>query len=408
MSEKKAILYLDNTFTFGGAINSLCYLIKALDKEKFDPVLVTGQPVEYLEANFAGTKWYHYVPKLPWINNRFYKKIAALPPFRIGTLSKVLNLARFFYWLLFVTLPEAFRYYRIGKKHRIALIHLNNIIGSQFAGIIAAKLLGIPCVAHLRDFEEIHPITRFYARLVDHHVAISGAIEENLLRLGVPGERVSVVHDALDLEEFNTSVACEYLFEEFGVTPAQPRYGIFGRIVDWKGIREFLLAARTIADQVPEALGFVVGGPSDGDEAFYREMLDLAGQLGLRGKVVFTGYRKDIPALMKFMDVVVHASNSPEPFGMVVIEGMAMGKPVVATRAGGPLDIVEDGKTGFLVPVGESEPLAGAVIRLLLEPGLRDGMGRAGRERVEGMFDNKLYAERVQAIYEIFAHRGGR
>lgn len=408
MSEKTAILYLDNTFTFGGAINSLCYLIRALDKEKFEPVLVTGQPVEYLEANFAGTKWYHYVPKLPWINNRFYKKIASLPPFRISVLSKVLNLARFFYWMLFVTLPEACRYYQIGKRHRVGLVHLNNIIGSQLAGIIAAKLLRVPCVAHLRDFEEIHPITRFYARLVDHHVAISGAIKENLLGLGVPEEKISVVHDALDLEEFNTSVPCDYLFEEFGVVPAQPRYGIFGRIVDWKGIREFLLAARSIAGQVPEAMGFIVGGHSDGDEAFYREMLALAGSLGLRDKVVFTGYRKDIPALMKFMDVVVHASNSPEPFGMVVIEGMAMGKPVVATRAGGPLDIVEDGKTGYLVSVGEAEPLAGAVVNLLRGPGLRDEMGLAGRERVERMFDNKLYAERVQAIYEIFAHRGGK
>ncbi|MEA5115730.1 MAG: glycosyltransferase family 4 protein [Geobacteraceae bacterium] len=400
MSEKTAILYLDNTFTFGGAINSLCYLIRALDKEKFEPVLVTGQPVEYLEANFAGTKWYHYVPKLPWINNRFYKKIASLPPFRISVLSKVLNLARFFYWLLFVTLPEACRYYQIGKRHRVGLVHLNNIIGSQLAGIIAAKLLRVPCVAHLRDFEEIHPITRFYARLVDHHVAISGAIKENLLGLGVPEEKISVVHDALDLEEFNTSVACEYLFEEFGVVPAQPRYGIFGRIVDWKGIREFLLAARSIAGQVPEAMGFIVGGRSDGDEAFYREMLALAGSLGLRDKVVFTGYRKDIPALMKFMDVVVHASNSPEPFGMVVIEGMAMGKPVVATRAGGPLDIVEDGETGFLVPVGEAEPLAKGVIRLLREPGLRAGMGKAGRERVESFFSNTCYAEKIAEIYE--------
>lgn len=408
MSEKTAILYLDNTFTFGGAINSLCYLIRALDKEKYEPVLVTGQPVEYLEANFAGTIWYHYVPKLPWINNRVYKKIASLPPFRISVLSKSLNLARFFYWMLFVTLPEACRYYRLGKRHHVKLIHLNNIVGSQFAGIIAAKILRVPCVAHLRDFEEIHPITRFYARLVDYHVAISGAIKENLLGLGVPEEKISVVHDALDLEEFNTSVACEYLFEEFRVNPEQPRYGIFGRVVDWKGIREFLLAACTIDDQVPEALGFVIGGPSDGDEAFYREMLALAESLGLRDKVVFTGYRKDIPALMKFMDVVVHASNSPEPFGMVVIEGMAMGKPVVATRAGGPLDIVEDGKTGFLVPVGDAEPLAGAVISLLREPGLSDEMGRAGRERVERMFDNKLYAEKVQAIYETFAHRGGK
>ena len=106
-----------------------------------------------------------------------------------------------------------------------------------------------------------------------------------------------------------------------------------------------------------------------------------------------------MPARMEFMDIVVHAANSPEPFGMVVIEGMAMGKPVVATRAGGPLDIVVDGKTGFLVPVGDAEALAGAVITLLRDPGLSTTMGAAGRERVEKMFDNRLYADRVQGIY---------
>jgi len=403
MSEKTTILYLDNTFTFGGAINSLCYLIRALDREKFEPVLVTGQPVEYLEANFAGTKWYHYVPRLPWVNNRCYKTIAAFPLFRVRLLRKLLNITRFAYWLLFVTVPEACRYYRLGKKHRIELVHLNNIIGSQFAGILAAKMLRVPCVAHLRDFEEVHPLTRFYARMVDHHVAISGAIKDNLLKLGVPEGRISVVHDALDLAEFAATVDCAYLSREFGVHPGQLNYGIFGRVVDWKGIREFLLAARMIADQVPEARGFVVGGHSDGDEAFYQEMVALSGSLGLQDKIVFTGYRQDIPALMKFMDIVVHASNSPEPFGMVVIEGMAMGKPVVATRAGGPLDIVEDGKTGFLVPVGDAEALAGAVIRLLGEPGLRDDMGTAGRGRVEKHFSSSIYAEKMGEIYTSLA-----
>jgi glycosyltransferase involved in cell wall biosynthesis len=123
----------------------------------------------------------------------------------------------------------------------------------------------------------------------------------------------------------------------------------------------------------------------------------------LQDKIVFTGYRQDIPALMKFMDIVVHASNSPEPFGMVVIEGMAMGKPVVATRAGGPLDIVVDGMTGLLVPVGDAKALAGAVIRLLGEPGLRTRMGVAGRERVEENFCSSIYAEKIGEIYTSLA-----
>ncbi|MDD2580660.1 MAG: glycosyltransferase family 4 protein [Desulfuromonadaceae bacterium] len=402
MNDKIKVLVLDNTFTFGGAINSLCHLINALDKERFEPIIVTGQREELLKEKFTGTTCYNHMPRLPWIDNHNYTKIASLPFFKNSMLRFILNLSRFLYWVFLVDFSEALYFRRIGKRHGVQLVHLNNIMGSQLSGIMAAKLLGVPCVAHLRDFEEVHPITKFYARLVDHHVAISGAIKDNLLLLGVSEEKISVVHDALDLDEFNGAVHCNYLVREFGLESGKLRYGIFGRVVDWKGIREFLHAARIIADQFPEACGFIVGGPSDGDVAFYDEMVVLAYELGLKDKVVFTGYRKDIPALMKLMDVVVHASNRPEPFGMVVIEGMAMGKPVVATRAGGPIDIVADGRTGLLVDVGDEVALAEAVIALLQQIELRQKMGRLGRERVEELFNNKLYAEKMQKIFQRF------
>lgn len=392
------VLILDNSFTFGGAINSLCYLLRALDREKFAPVLVTGQPEEYLAKHFDCT-WYHYVPKLPWVNNRRYRKIAAISLFRLRPLRWVLNFSRFMYWLVFITVPEAFKYYRLGQKHGVGLVHLNNIFGSQLSGILAAKLLRVPCVAHLRDFEEVHPVTRFCARLIDHHVAISGAIRDNLLQLGVPAERISLVHDAIDLEEFDVAIESESLLSEFDLLPGQPRFGIFGRVVDWKGIREFLLATEKVMTQIPDARAFIVGGHSDGDEGFVREMRCLAGELGIADKVIFTGYRQDVPALMKLMDVVVHASTRPEPFGMVVIEGMAMKKPIVATLGGGPLDIVVEGKTGFLVEMRNPEALGQAVGMLLRESDLRQELGAAGRARVEREFSSRRYADQMESIF---------
>jgi glycosyltransferase involved in cell wall biosynthesis len=333
------------------------------------------------------------------VNDRLYRKIAAIPTFRFRPLRKVLNCSRFLYWLAFVTVPEAFRYYRLGRKHGVSLVHLNNILGSQLAGILAARLLRVPCVAHLRDFEEVHPVTRFYARLIDHHVAISRAIRDNLLQLGVPAERISLVHDAIDLAQFNAAVEWESLLAEFDLLPGQPRFGIFGRVVDWKGIREFLLATRQVLTQIPEARAFIVGGHSDGDEGFVREMRGLAGDLGIAGRVIFTGYRQDVPALMKLMDVVVHASTRPEPFGMVVIEGMAMEKPVVATQGGGPCDIVAEGETGFLVKMCDFEALGRAIITLLRQPGLRREMGKRGRKRVVEFFNNGSYAAKMEDIF---------
>lgn len=398
MKKQLSILILDNTFTFGGAINSLCHMLKAVERDQFTPILVTGQPPEFLAKHFDCI-CYHVMLRLPWVHNRIYKKLSALPIFRWGTALRTLNMFRFLYWFIVITLPESLRYYRIGRKHRVDLVHLNNILGSQLAGILAARFLSVPCVAHLRDFEEIHPITRFYARMIDHHIAISEAIKENLVQLGVSAERISIVHDALDLEEFNAAIDNDYLTREFRLADNQPKFGIFGRVVDWKGIREFLHAARLIVEQIPNAKGFIVGGPSDGDEKYYHEMMQLSMDLGLEKNIVFTGYRSDVPALMKLMDVVVHASNRPEPFGMVVIEGMAMGKPVIATRAGGPLDIVADEETGYLVAIGDAEALAVKVIALLKNPELRMKMGQRGRERVEEMFNSKMYAEKMQSIY---------
>lgn len=398
MKSPVPILILDNSITFGGSTQSLCYLLRALDREQFEPVLVTGQSTEFLSEHFDCTL-YHYDTTHSWQNNLAYRKISALWFFRFKLLRRVLNLSSFLGWVAFVTIPEAVKYFRLGRKHRVALVHLNNMFGCQLAGILAAKFLRVPCVAHLRDFEAVDPFTRFYARQIDHHVAISGAVRDNLRQLGVPDGRITVVHDALDLADFQPA-AEGHLAEEFGLAPGQPTFGIFGRMVEWKGIREFILAALEVLENIPDARGFIVGGHSNGDESFSLAMQKFASDLGLKGKVVFTGFRKDVPALMGMMSVIVHASIRPEPFGMVIIEGMAMEKPVVATKAGGALDIVVDGETGLLVEMGDVKALGDAISALLGRHKLRRTMGLAGRARVEQQFTSRRYACQIETIYQ--------
>ena len=404
MNQPVPILILDNSVTFGGAINSLENLLRSLDNRKFKPILVSGQSREHLAQHFQ-CKWYHYYPKRPWVDNRYYIHIANLPFFKSKSLKKFLSIFRFLYWIVLITVPEALRYYSLGRKHRVKLIHLNNHFNSQVAGIIAAKILRVPCVAHLRDFVEVDAVTKIYACAIDHHVAISSAIEANLTALKVSPSRRSLVYDAVDLSAFNAHIDCNYLESEFASFSSRPRYGIFGRLVEWKGIREFLQAAVFISSEIPEAVGFIVGGHSDGDKEFERAMHAMAIDLNLDQNVVFTGYRKDVPALMKFMDVVVHASNSPEPFGMVIIEGMAMGRPVVATQAGGALDIVIEGGNGKLVKPGAVNELADAVVELLQQPGLARKMGANGRQRVQTMFSSQHYASQMEVVFDNLLRR---
>jgi len=400
MTDPISVLIIDNSYTFGGAINSLESLLKAVDKSVYRPIVVSGQSAGYLEEHFPGCAVYHFRPRLPWIDNSVYLAIRKLPLFRIAILKKVLNALRFLFWILWVHIPEAFIYTRIGKREGVSLVHLNNILGSQLSGILGARMLMVPCVAHLRDFEEVHPITRFYARMIQHHIAISTAIKDNLLQLGISENEITIVHDALDLKVFDSDLNIAHLRQQFNLCANQLCVGIFGRVVEWKGIRIFLKAARLVFDSVPDARAFVVGSRSDGNEAYYQKMIGLAKQLGIAERLVFTGYRRDVPAMMKLMDVIVHASTRPEPFGMVLIEGMAMNKPVVATRGGGPLDIVCDTVNGIMVEIGDHNALALAIIRLLRNPELRAQMGRAGRTRVRHHFSSDRYANQIETIYK--------
>lgn len=399
MNHPTPILIIDNSFTFGGAINSLKNMITALDKGKFGPIIVSGQPKEYLSRNFDNIKCYKVNPKLPWIHNSMYKRIATFPFFRNRLAMKILNISRFLLWFVFLTLPEAIIYYKIGKRHRVGLVHLNNMFGSQIAGIIAAKLLRVPCVAHLRDFEAPNLLNRFFVKFIQHHIAISTAIRDNLLDLDVPRDKISVVFDGIDLGEFNDTKDCDYVRKEFGLKEGQKTFGVFGRIMYWKGIKEFVRSANRVCKVIPEAKAFVVGNPSDGDQKYFDEALELVSELKLNDKVVFTGFRKDIPSLMKSMDVIVHSSITPEPFGMVIIEGMAMRKPVVAMKAGGPLDIVQHNETGFLVTQGNIKEMAEKIIELLENEPIARRMGEKGRDRVFQIFCNERYARQIEDVY---------
>jgi glycosyltransferase involved in cell wall biosynthesis len=261
-------------------------------------------------------------------------------------------------------------------------------------------MLRAPCVAHLRDFEDVSIITKSYARLINHHIAISSVIKDNLLELGVPDERISIIHDSIDLYEFNADISCDYLYDEFGIDNKTKAFGIFGRIVEWKGIREFVLAAAEVFKKVPVSHAFIVGDYTDDGEKYLKEVRILVSDLGLKEKIVFTGFRSDVSQFMKFMDVVVHASITPEPFGMVVIEGMAMAKPVIAAASGGPLDIIENGKTGLLVDPKNINEFADSIIKVLNNPSFAKSLGACGRRRVEQLFTNKKAVADIEKIYD--------
>jgi len=151
-----------------------------------------------------------------------------------------------------------------------------------------------------------------------------------------------------------------------------------------------------------------VGGALFGEAEYERQVRSLAESLGISSVVTFTGFRGDVPSVLADMDLIVHASTTGEPFGQIIIEGMAAGKPVIATNGGGVPEIVEDGKTGILVPMGDVQAMVEAIRRVLADPPLAEDMGARGRERVRDHFTIERKARKVEAVYQSMLSRPPR
>lgn len=213
------------------------------------------------------------------------------------------------------------------------------------------------------------------------------------------GIRAIPVHSGVQLErlpESPTDIRAEFGWPDDALVVTIP-----GRLESWKGQHIFLRAAERVASVLPEARFVVLGGALYGwDEEFAAGLPRLAESLGIADKVVFTGHRDDALAVVAGSDVVTHCSTSPEPFGMVVIEAMALGRPVIASNTGGPPEIIDDGRTGVLIPPGQPRVLAEAIVRLLLDPHRRAVLADAGRKVARQQFSAKEMTRALAGVYQ--------
>jgi glycosyltransferase involved in cell wall biosynthesis len=180
---------------------------------------------------------------------------------------------------------------------------------------------------------------------------------------------------------------------ELGVAPHESLIGVFGRLQRWKGQDVFVKAAAKIASARPRSQFVVVGGSVFGLEPeFFQELKRTTAAFGLTDRLRFTGFRTDVPRLMAACDVVCHTSRVPEPFGLVVVEAMALGRPVVATEGGGPSEIVSAADLGVLVRPADAEALAAAVIALIDDPARRRAIGVRAAAHIAANFSIDVMA----------------
>jgi len=260
---------------------------------------------------------------------------------------------------------------------------------------VAAKLCGRRIFFIRHQTDRIRSTTRW---LIAHHVeavvAVSGAVRDVLLRDGVPAHKVVLIPNAVPLERFNPDrINAGDVRKELGIEPTDILIGTVVKLHTGKGILELLHAFTVLAERYPALKLLYVG---DGPDRGLVEQ-EIAAR-NLWGRVMLAGPRNDIERMYAAMDIFVLASTCDEAFGMVLIEAMAMRKPVIGTMVGGIPSIVEDGVNGLLIAPGSVEALAAGLKRYLDDASFRESIARAGERMVKYSFSDRLLGDRFEQL----------
>lgn len=266
--------------------------------------------------------------------------------------------------------------------------------------------------SRVRSVEDREQLAELTPRM-DRIIAVSKAIVTKLDREERTGRvPVDLIYNGVDMARYDRTEACCTLPEEYGLPEGSPLVGVVARLEPEKGHATLLEAWPRVLGQVPAARLLVVGEGSQWDP-----LREQAASLGLLGaacegdacvgtrharpdaRVVFTGRRDDVPAVTAALDVAVLPSYR-EAQGLVILEAMALARPVVATAVGGIPEMIEDGVTGLLVPPHEPIPLADAITRLLLDHPLADMLGRAGHRLVHERFCVERMMSAIETVYD--------
>ncbi len=299
-------------------------------------------------------------------------------------------------------LPYVFRLIALYRRLRIDLVHLNNEPVCNMGGLIAAKMLRLPVVCHVRGsvLSWDTPTARWLYSKVDQFVTVADWVKAEVLAMGVGVEKVKTVWDGRDLKPFVVTEDRDKIRSELDLAPHEVAVGMFSRLNPWKGHEVFIEAMSKVFQQRANCRAFIVGGATASLKRYEQELKEGVARRGLTDHIIFTGQRNDIPRLMKAMDILVHASLKPDPYPGVVLEAMLMGRPIIASNQGGPAEALDDGQTGFLCPPGDVEALADKILELIDKPVWREEIGKTAKKVAWERYAIENHARHMESVYD--------
>jgi glycosyltransferase involved in cell wall biosynthesis len=267
---------------------------------------------------------------------------------------------------------------------------------------LAARAVLRPHIWHEHNVKRIHAFNRWIYRSTastcSFVVGPSKAVTGALARAGIASPRLQTVYNGIDLDRFRPDPdGGARVRRELGLDPGQPAIGLVGQLLPYKGHATLIEAAPEVLRRHARARFFIVGSLENPPyEASLRAQIHAA---GLGPAFTFTGWRRDIPAVVAALNVLTVPTLTPEPAALGLMEAMASGRPLVASRTGGTPELVADGETGRLVTPGRPDELARAIVDLLDDPEQARRMGGAGRRVMETRFSQEQHLDQMRDLY---------
>jgi len=372
------ILNVVPTLMCGGTENQFMTLARLLDRSRFD-------------LEFACLRrWGPFVKELGQLD-------IPLEEYQVSTFRSVQALA------------QQARLARHIARSGISIVHAYNFYGNVFA-IPPARLVAPVVIASIRDRAPYltamqKRVQRYACQFADCVLVNADAVKDWLIGEGYDASNIVVIRNGVDMSRFDGAPAGTALRSELGIPAEAPLVTVVSRLTRLKGIENFLEATAALKPRYPDARYLIVGETAPYDRPYLTELTDLAASLGVADRVIFTGLRSDVPAVLGCADVAVMPSLN-EALSNVLLESMAAGAPVVATRVGGTPEALIDGETGLLVPPGDSGAIATAVARLLDDRELATRLGRAARNLISTRFSVEQMVRSTEDLYmELLARK---
>jgi len=385
--KKKKILFLEQYANISGGQRVLLKTIAGLDKKRYEILaVVPGRGKLSEELDSLGIKY----------------EILAIGYYSIGhkTLLDILIYSLKAPFLIIGLLSMI-------KKQGIDLVYANGARTFPLA-TIACFLARIPLVWHVHSIFTGGIAKRLCLlfggfSIVKKIIVVSDAVGRPLDKLRVKIERI---YNGIDTQIYYPHDKVKLNKTELGVKPTDLLVGVIGLLLDWKNQEDLIRAAKVVKDAKLAGVKFLIIGdclPGDKASRLYKKKLeDLVEELSLSDRVIFTGYRNDIPFLMRMLDILVLSSKEPDPCPLVMLEAMSSGLVVIATGFGGPAEIIEQSRDGLLYEAGDYKALAEKILDLVPDRTKIEQLAQNARLKIKEHFNLSMYTEKIDKIIGLY------